>query len=36
MIDDDEAPQLAERSLPGHEGPAQPADAAPVGAGAAR
>ena len=36
MIDDDEAPQLAERPLPGHEGPAQPADATPVGAGAAR
>ena len=36
MIDDEEAPQLAQRSLPGHEGPAQPADAAPVGAGAAR
>ena len=36
MIDDDEAPQLAERPMPGHEGPAQPADATPVGAGAAR
>ena len=36
MIDDEEAPQLAERPLPGHDGPAQPADATPVGAGAAR
>ncbi len=35
MIDDDEAPQLAERSLPGHEHPAEQA-AEPVPVGAAR
>ena len=35
MIDDEEAPKLAERPLPGHES-AEPADVTPVGAGAAR
>jgi aerobic C4-dicarboxylate transport protein len=31
MLDDEDAPQLAERALPGHE---RPADATPAGAGA--